>query len=114
VIVDHNVSRVACNPISNVVAAKAFYVEYLQKLGDDKNYLKGTLWPLLQALFDTDDVEEFHSRLPHSTTAFNSAIQEDRGKLLASEIHGCLHGEGTTGLWFKLEIVPSPCISSRF
>jgi hypothetical protein len=74
VIVDHNISCVACNPISNVVVAKAFYVEHLQKSGDDKSYLKGTLWPLLQALFDADDVEEFHSRLPHSTTASNSAI----------------------------------------
>jgi hypothetical protein len=114
VIVDHNVSRMACNPISNIVAAKAFYVEHLQKLGDDKSYLKRTLWPLLQVLFDTGDVEEFHSRLLHSTIASNSAIQEDCGKLLASEIHGCLQGEGTTGLRFKLEIVPSPCISSRF
>jgi hypothetical protein len=29
VIVDHNVSRMVYNPISNVVAAKAFYVEHL-------------------------------------------------------------------------------------
>jgi hypothetical protein len=57
---------------------------------------------MLQALFDVGDVEEFHSRLLHSTAGSNSAIQEDRGKLLASEIHGCLQGEGTTGVRFKL------------
>jgi hypothetical protein len=47
VIVDHNLGHIACNPRANIITPNAFYVEHLQKLGDDKNYLKSTLWPLL-------------------------------------------------------------------
>jgi hypothetical protein len=64
VIVDHNFSRVACNPMSNIIAPNPFYVEHLQKLGEDKNYLKSTLWPMLQAFFDADDVYDFRRQFP--------------------------------------------------
>jgi hypothetical protein len=46
-IVDHNLGRIAYNPRANIITPNAFYVEHSQKLGDDKNYLKSTLWPLL-------------------------------------------------------------------
>jgi hypothetical protein len=59
-IIDHNLGCVACNPRSNIITPRAFYVETLKKLGDDKNYLKSTLWPMLQDLFDAADVEDFH------------------------------------------------------
>jgi hypothetical protein len=47
VIIDHNLGHVAYNPRANIIIPNAFYVEHLQKLGDDKNYLKSTFLPLL-------------------------------------------------------------------
>jgi hypothetical protein len=100
--------------MSNVIAANPFYVEHIKKLGDDMGYLKGTLWPMLQALFDAHDVQDFRSRLPHTAPASDNAEREGRQKLNAFEIQGCLQGEGTSGLWFILFIVPSPCHCNRF
>jgi hypothetical protein len=114
VIVDHNLGRVACNSMSNVIAANPFYVEHIKKLGDDRGYLKGTLWPMLQALFDAHDVQDFRSRFPHTVPASDNAEREGRQKLNAFEIQGCLQGEGTSGLQFILFIVPSPCHCNRF
>jgi hypothetical protein len=54
----------ACNPSSNIITPKPFYVEHLHKLGDDQSYLKSTLWPMLKALFDAANVEEFRRQFP--------------------------------------------------
>ena len=47
-IIDNKVSRVSYNPSSNVVISFPFYVAELDKLADDKNFLKSTLWPVLE------------------------------------------------------------------
>ena len=49
-IIDNKVSRVSYNPSSNVIISFPFYVAELDKLADDKNFLKSTLWPVLDPL----------------------------------------------------------------
>jgi hypothetical protein len=47
VMIDHKTSRLGGNPSGNLIIPTAFYVAELQKLGDDKAFLKGSLWPHL-------------------------------------------------------------------
>ena len=61
-IIDNKVSRVFCNPSSNVVISSPFYVAELDKLADDKNFLKSTLWPVLETFESTTGTDEFQSR----------------------------------------------------
>jgi hypothetical protein len=84
VIIDHNFGRVACNPRSNIIIPRPFYVEQLKKLTHDKNYLKSTLWPMLQGLFDAADVKEFNCKFPHSADFPDTAVAEDRKEVFAS------------------------------
>jgi hypothetical protein len=50
VIVDHKGFRVGCNALGNVIITMPFHIHSLEKLGDDGNYLKASLWPLLEGL----------------------------------------------------------------
>jgi hypothetical protein len=61
-------------------------VEHLQKLGDDKNYLKSTLWPLLQDFFDADDVQEFRHDFPCTAGLSENALREERQEFISSDI----------------------------
>jgi hypothetical protein len=47
VMVDHNITRLGGIPSANLIIPTPFYVAELQKLGDDKAFLKGSLWPHL-------------------------------------------------------------------
>jgi hypothetical protein len=51
VMVDHNITRLGGIPSANLVIPTLFYVAELQKLGDDKAFLKGSLWPNLQGFY---------------------------------------------------------------
>jgi hypothetical protein len=77
-------------------------MEHIQKLGDDKYYLKSTLWPMLQALFDANNVEDFCRQFPPNALISDNAVREQHEKLLASQINGCLQGVGTSGPWLHL------------
>jgi hypothetical protein len=63
-IIDYIGAVVNCNPVANIIIPPAFYVENLKKLADDKNYLKHLLWPLLEGLAGSPDVQQFRSVLP--------------------------------------------------
>ena len=63
-IIDHIGALVDCNPIANIVIPPSFYVENLRKLADDKNYLRLNLWPLLESLAGSPDVQQFRGVLP--------------------------------------------------
>jgi hypothetical protein len=69
---------------------------------------------MLQALFDANDVEDFHCQFPPRTPVSDNTVREQREKLLASQIDDCLQGAGTSGPRFILSIVPAPCICMRF
>jgi hypothetical protein len=47
---------VGCNAPGNVIIMTPFYVYNLEKLGDDGNYLKVFLWPLLESFASTSSV----------------------------------------------------------
>ena len=58
-IIDHIDAMVECNPLANIIILPAFYVENMTKLADDKNYLRKHLWPLLEGLVGSHDVQHF-------------------------------------------------------
>ena len=58
-IIDHIRALVDCNPIANIIIPPSFYVEDLKKLADDKNYLRLNLWPLLDNLAGSPNVQQF-------------------------------------------------------
>ena len=58
-IIENKVSRVSCNPSSNVVISSPFYVAELDKLADDKNFLKSTLWPVLETFESATGTNKF-------------------------------------------------------
>ena len=69
-IIDNKVSQVSCNPSSNVIISSPFYVAELDKLADDKNFLKSTLWPVLETFESAIGTDEFRSRslgIPQNT-----------------------------------------------
>jgi hypothetical protein len=66
VIVDHKLCRLGGNEAANLIIPTVFYVEELEKLGDDKAFLRACLWPQLQALSRCKDIDEFRTRYPES------------------------------------------------
>jgi hypothetical protein len=68
VIVDSKLSRVACNPSTNVLITVPFYVKWLRTLADDKDYLKTYLWPLLEALSCNPNIPSFRAKYPEIGT----------------------------------------------
>jgi hypothetical protein len=57
VMIDHKTCRLGGNPAANLIVPTAFYVAEVQKLGDDKAFLRVCLWPTLQALYKSEDIE---------------------------------------------------------
>jgi hypothetical protein len=56
VIMDHKSFRVGYNPLANVIIPTLFYVQGMEKLEEDKKYLKSYLWPLLEKFFASVDI----------------------------------------------------------
>ena len=108
-IIDHIGALVDCNPIANIIIPPAFYVEDLKKLADDKNYLRQNLWPLLESLAGSPNVQQFRGVLPATdigvkdVTNSNAAGRTTRSSTLKhpnSDIstHPKMSGEGTCEL----------------
>ena len=57
--IENKISQISYNPISNVVISSPFYVVALGKLSDEKNFLKSTLWPILETFQLLADIREF-------------------------------------------------------
>jgi hypothetical protein len=66
VVVDHKSYRVGCNPSANVINPTPFYMQHMEKLEDDRNYLKCSLWLLLEGFFASKDIQQFCSFYPQS------------------------------------------------
>jgi hypothetical protein len=96
-IIDHNMSRVACNPKSNIILILSFYVEKLEKLEDDNNYLNSAVWPMLEAFIISVDVEDFHYTFPHSVLEPENPKNAKLKRALANDIQTFMAGEGTNG-----------------
>jgi hypothetical protein len=85
-IVDHNMSRVACNPKSNIILILLFYVEKLEKLEDNNNYLNSVVWPMLEAFVNSVDVEDFRCTFPHSVSEPENPKNAKLERALANDI----------------------------
>jgi hypothetical protein len=59
VMIDHKICRLGGNPATNLIIPTAFYVVELQKVGDDKAFMKTSLWPQLQTLYRCKGIEQF-------------------------------------------------------
>jgi hypothetical protein len=66
VVVDHKSYKVGYNPNANVIISTPFYVQHMEKLEEDINYLKCSLWPLLEGFFASKDIQQFRSFYPQS------------------------------------------------
>jgi hypothetical protein len=51
VMIDHKICRLGGNPAANMIIPTVFYVVELQRVGDDKAFMKTSLWPQLQKLY---------------------------------------------------------------
>ena len=105
-IIDHIGALVDCNPIANIVIPPSFYVENLRKLADDKNYLRLNLWPLLESLAGSPNIQQFRGVLPANPigvtdmTTLHAAGRTTRSSALKHPNshmsgHPNLSGEGT-------------------
>jgi hypothetical protein len=97
VIIDHKAQRVGSNPSANVIILTPFYVEKMERLGEDQNFLKSSLWPLLQGLFGSTNVADFRSHFPLSFHSPNAPVHRLYEKEETSGFIEELEGEGTYG-----------------
>ena len=58
--IDHIEAFVDCNPVANIIIPPAS----IRKLVGYKNYLRQHLWPLLEGLVGSPDVQQFCNVLP--------------------------------------------------
>ena len=121
-IIDHIGALVDCNPIANIIIPPAFYVEDLKKLADDKNYLRLNLWPLLDSLAGSPNVQQFRGVIPATeagvkdVTTSHAAGRTTRSSTLKqpnSEMsgHPKLSGEGTCELLVHIGECPLTYVS---
>jgi hypothetical protein len=95
-IVDHKGFRVGCNAPANVIITIAFYVSSLGKLGDDRNYLKESLWPLLECFASTSTVYNFREYFPFSFIEPGVKVPKFYERLAGSEVVDAGSSEGTS------------------
>jgi hypothetical protein len=118
VIVDHKGFRVGCNALGNVIITSPFYVYSLGKLGDDGNYLKASLWPLLEGFASTSKVSNFREYYPSNFLEPGARVPKLYGKLSRSEVAKDGIGKGTckphgSALWVSphlLFVYSSNCV----
>jgi hypothetical protein len=107
-IIDHIGAVVNCNPVANIIIPPASYVENMKKLADDKNYLKHLLWPLLESLAGSPDVQQFRSGQPAAPKGADDTKSNAAGRATRSSkmkqpqskmsLHPKFSGEGTCEL----------------
>jgi hypothetical protein len=95
--IDHKTCRLGGNPAPNLIVPTAFYVAEVQKLGDDNAFLRICLWPTLQALYRSEDIEQFRERYPESEvepTVGKANVFRVRPRSTTTDT---MEGEGTYG-----------------
>jgi hypothetical protein len=55
--IDHKICRLGSNPAANSIIPTAFYVAELHKVGEDKAFLKTSLWPQLWTLYRCEGIK---------------------------------------------------------
>jgi hypothetical protein len=72
-------------------------VAEVQKLGDDKAFLRVCLWPTLQALYKSEDIKQFHERYPKSEVELTVEKVNVFQVCPRSTTTDTVEGEGTCG-----------------
>jgi hypothetical protein len=93
--VDHKAYTLDSNLSTKVIISTSFYVEKVERLGDDKSFPKSSLWLLLQGLFGFVDVANFRSHFPQSVQGFNTKVPKLYEKEETFGIAEDLQNEGT-------------------
>ena len=82
--------------MENVIIPSPFYIENMEKIEKDNNYLKTSLWPLLEGFFASSSIEQFRLYYLQSILELDTIVP----KLYeASEHNGMIdsmEGEGTS------------------
>jgi hypothetical protein len=95
--IDYNNSRLSGNPYGNLIVPTAFYVAKFQKVGDDNAFLKASLWPQLQRLYGSRDVEHFWEQFPESEVLPTVPLLNLIDTSAPSTTSATVEGEGTCG-----------------
>jgi hypothetical protein len=96
IIMDHKGFQVGCNFPGNVIITTPFYVHRLGKLGEDGNYLKASLWPVLEGFKISSDVLSFRELFPSSFLGPEDKKRKLIDGLAEFEVANDASGEGTS------------------
>jgi hypothetical protein len=96
VVVDHKCCRLGCNPVANVIIPSPFYVENMGKIEEDNNYLKTSLWPLLEGFFASSSVEQFRLYYPQSILESDTIVSKLYEAWRHTGMTDLVEGEGTS------------------
>jgi hypothetical protein len=108
VIVDSKICRVLGNAQQNVLITSPFYVKWLRTLGNDKQYLKSYLWPLLEAFWRCPDVTTFRAKYPEVVNESKSQWLLKRKRGTGYDFVDMVGGEGTCRPPVSNTLRPSP------
>jgi hypothetical protein len=95
VIINHKASRVGSNPNMNILIPPPFYVQDIDKVGDDMQFLKSLLWPVLQRLHCCRDIADFRSHFPSTLVESGLKVPLLHEKESNVEVEMDVEGEGT-------------------
>jgi hypothetical protein len=95
VIVDHKSWRLEGNPAANIIKPTAFYVADINGLGDDKGFLKVSLWPQLQSLYGSENIRQFRLKYPNSVLDASVKVSELCRSESTTASAETVEGEGT-------------------
>jgi hypothetical protein len=107
-IVDSKICRVLGNVQQNVLITSPFYVKWLRTLGNDKQYLKSYLWPLLEAFWRCPDVTTFRAKYPEVVNESKSEWLLNRKRGSGYDFVHMVGGEGTCRPPVSNTLRPSP------
>jgi hypothetical protein len=96
IIIDHKACRLACNPSTNVIIPPPFYVDEVQKVGDDQQFLKVSLWLILQRLYGCLDIANFRSHVPNSILESGFEVPRLHENKTGRGLEMNVEGEGTS------------------
>ena len=125
-IIDHMAALVDCNPVENIIIPPSFYVDSMTTLGDDNNYLRLHLWPLLKGLVRSLDVHQCRNRLPNNKQAIGDharnlhaegrTTRSSKMKQPAIKLSGQpeVSGEGTCELLVHIAQCPLTIVGHKF
>ena len=82
--------------MENVIIPSFFYIENMGKIEEDNNYLKTSLWPMLEGFFASSSVEQFCLYYPQSILESDTIVPKLYEAWRHTGIIDLVDGEGTS------------------